>query len=213
MPLPSLIQLYVNVLTKAFVSVNGSPVAMPTLYYGDAPTVNIYPVVPVDSNPSHGYQTFDLTGNTMNLTLSDTPNAASPPTPFAAIDGMTWVKPSSGLSYFTGLLNLATTNAQTFIGNASGKQAWYSIDVFDSTPNRSTLILAQVPFNASNDTPGAAPPQQSGNPYITANMLKNLCVPIKGTPGGFFTLVSPDGTKTALISLGNDGKFVPLPQT
>lgn len=197
----NLVQLFINVLTKTFVSVNGSPTTCPTQYYGDKPQFLICPVVPNSSNPNQGYQPISLAGYTMNIVMAGTPNATTPPTPFASLDGMVW---SGSLNGFTGIIDLTQAAVAAFIQSASSATAYITIDVTDPALERTTFIQNQFQIAASNDTPAAGP---SGPPvqYVTLVVALNTFVQIAGFPGKFIVFVSPDGTKTKTLSLNNDG--------
>lgn len=181
----NLIQLYLNVLTGQLVSVNGSPTSIPPLYYGDTPTFFVYPVMPTPGgNPLQSFSSYSMAGYSMNLTMAGPPNAQNPPTPFASLDGLTWVLASSGYSYFTGTVDLTQIATGNFIGNGPGKQAYFNLDVFDGSLKRTTLLQVQFTINASIDTVAAQP---GGNPvqYLTQAQSDNKYVQIGAVPGKF----------------------------
>jgi hypothetical protein len=209
----STVNLFVNVQTKTLVSVNGSPTSFPPQFYGDKPTFAIYPVIPNGANANNGYSPFSLTGYTMNLTLAGAPNAASPPTPFAAVDSMVWVPnsapavPGQG-GYFIGMVDLTQPAVGTFLTAASAAAAtataYFNFDVFDSLLERTTLIQATFTLNASIDTVNAGPPVNVPS-YPTLAQLLNTFVAIAAFPGKFIEFESPDGTKKKAFSCRNDG--------
>lgn len=202
MPTLSLITLYLSIPSKSFVNNGGTPTSVPDQFYGDMPMFAIYPVQPNSSNPSNpNYQPVNLAGYTMNLTMAAAPNAASPPTPFASLDGMTW----DGVNNrFLGAVDLTQPAVGTYIGNASGKIGYFNLDLFDSTLKRTTVYQEQFNMNASIDAVAAGPP---GNPiqYITVAQALNLFVQIAGIQGKFINFISADGTKKKTLTLGNDG--------
>ncbi len=207
MPSLSFINLYLNVYAKAFVSVSGSPISVPAQFYGDKPTFNIFPVVPFDSNPSHGYVAYDASGSTMNFTMADVPNAASPPTPFAEQDGIAWNAASKS---FSGQLDLTQAAVGTFIGASAGKQAYFNLDILDVTLARTTLIQTTFQMNASIDAVAAGPPGPVAQ-YATLAQLANLFATIAAVPAKHIDFQSPDGTKKVSLSLGNNGAVLWTP--
>lgn len=198
----NLVQLFINVLTKQFVSVNGSPITVPTQYDGDKPLFLICPVTPSSSNASNPqYLPVNLAGYTMNLVMAGTPDATNPPTPFASLDGMAW---NASLNGLTGILDLTQAAVATFIGTAASVPAWITLDVTDPTLNRTTLIQQTFTLSASNDMP-AVGPSGPGVQYLTLVMALNTFVQIGPVQGKIIIFVSPDGTKTKTLSCGNDG--------
>jgi hypothetical protein len=205
MAILSLTPLYLNMLTKTLVSVNGSPTSIPAMFYGDKQTFQIFPVQPVSSNASQGYQQFVLGGYICNLTMAGAPNATSPPTPFAVADGLTYVAVASpGFGYFMGTLDLTQSAVGTYIGNNASAQAYFNIDVFDAALLRTTLIQTTFTLNASIDTLTVGPPAPVAS-YLTANQIAALYVAIGPVTGKFITFRSADGTKTKTLFLDNDG--------
>lgn len=201
--------LYFDIINKVLVSVSGSPTSLGTMYAGDKPLFVIYPVQPnVTSgstvwNPNNGYISVNMAGYTMNLTMAGTPNAAAPPTSFASLDGLTW---SATLSAFTGLLDLTPAAVTNYIGSNSSALAYYTIDVFDASNNRTTFTQSTFTIAASNDTPGTGPAGPSVQ-YLTLAQALNLFVLVAGAPGNNLTLISPDGTQKRVLSCGNDGSL------
>lgn len=200
----SLISLYVNVFTKALVSVNGSPTTIPDQYYGDTPTFQFFPVVPNPNGQAGSFVSFDLTGYTSNITMADTPNATSPPTPFADTDGLTWMKPPSGLPFFVGAIDLTQPAVGTFIGALPLKTANINFDVYDPSLFRTTLLQTTFQMKASIDTVTASPPVNVPN-YPTLAQLKNMFVQIAAFPGKFILWESPNGLVKKVETLNNDG--------
>lgn len=207
----NLVQLYINVLTKALVSVAGSPTSIPPMFYGDQVTLAIYPVIPASTitgnplgNAGQAFQTMSLAGYTMNITMAGTPNAQTPPTSFASLGAIAFNTPATGFGFFAGSLDLTQVAVQTFIGNNAAQTAYINLDVADANLKRATLLQTTFQLNASIDvvTPGIPT-----NPiiYLTAAQIRNLFVPKAGAAGESFTLQSEDGTKKAQVYLGDDG--------
>lgn len=197
----STVDLYLNVFTKALVSVNGSPTIVPTQYYGDTPTFRVFPVIPAGNNPAQGYVAIDLSVYTMNLTMADTPNAASPPTPFASLDGMTW---NGSISGFVGVIDITQAAVGTFLGSNATKPAFFNLDVFDATLKRTTLIQTTFTLSASIDTVVVQP---AGPPvvYITLQQALGMFVQVGPVPGKQIIWQSPTTGIKRQQTLGDDG--------
>lgn len=202
--------LFINVVTKQFVSVNGSPTTVPTQYNGDKPQLIICPVQPASSNPNQGYISVNLAGYTANIIMAGTPNATNPPTPFASLDGLLWnanaVTLPTGQVFggFSGIIDLTQAAVATFIGTNASLQAWITIDVTDNILERTTFIQQQFTISASNDTP-AIGPSGPGVQYLTVAQALNLFVQIGPIPGKQIIFQSQDSTKKVQQTLGNDG--------
>lgn len=203
MAILSLLTLYLNVPTKSFVSVAGSPTSVPPQFYGDKPTFQIVPVQPA-AITAQGYIAYPLNGYTMNLTMAGAPNAQTPPTPFAAADGLIYVVPNSGFPYFQGTIDLTQAAVGTFIGNAPSMTAYFCVDCFDAGLLRTTLFQYTFSIQASIDTLNVAPPGPV-NMYLTAAQIAALYLAIGAVPGKYCVWESPDGTKRRVQSLDNNG--------
>lgn len=207
----NLIQLYVNVLTKTLVAVNGSPTQIPPMYYGDTPQFQLFPVAPLGGNPQSGYAPFDLTGYSSNLIMADKPNAASPPPPFASLDGLSYVKPASGFPYFQGVIDVTQAAVGTFIGATDSKAAYLTWDVFSPSLRRTTLLQTTFSMVASNDTPAAGPAGPAVQ-FLTLAQALNLFLLVGAQPGKFIIWQDKNSTHKLLQSLDTDGalKLIPL---
>lgn len=206
----NLVLLFVNALTKQFVSINGSATVCPTQYNGDKPQFTICPVQPASSNPNQGFVSVSLTGYTMNIVMADTPNATMPPTPFASLSGLVWnagafTSPTGQIfGGFVGVIDLTQAAVATFIGANAAKTAYITIDVTDPAIERTTFIQSQFSMAASNDTPATGPSGPTVQ-YLTLAQALNLFVQIGGIVGKQIIFISPDGTKTRQLICNNDG--------
>lgn len=198
-----LIAIYLDVFNKVLVGVNGSPTTVPNQFYGDTPTFQIFPVVPpLSGNPNQPYTAVSYAGFTMNLTMAGTPNATTPPTPFASFDSMVWNVASNS---FTGTVDLTQAAVGTYIGATAGQVAYFNLDVFDANLKRTTLLQVTFNINASIDTAVVGPGGNAAQ-YATLAQLQGQFVQIDGNVNGkFIVLRSPDGTQKKTFYLGNDG--------
>lgn len=197
------INLYLNVATKKLVNVGGSPTAVPDLFYGDFPTFNFFPVAPVSSNPAQGFTSVDYTGTTLGIFLSDTPNATSPPTPFAYVTGLAW---NGALKCFSGAVDLTQNTTKNFIGAAATKVATIQFADLDGGGNQNTLLQTQVNMNAAVNAviPG---PAQPGQQLLTVAQALAMFVLIGFVPGKRIDFQSADSSKKRTLTLGNDGSW------
>jgi hypothetical protein len=203
-----LIQLYVDVINKVIVSVQGSPTAVPALYYGDKPTFQIFPVTPgitgVAAGPFSGgqYVPASLAGYTMNITLGPAPNAEVPNASYASLDSIAW---DATTSSFIGTMDLTQSGVEDFIGMASSGAAWFNLDVFDATLNRTTIYQttsASVVVWASIDAPATGPAGPAVQ-YVTLAQALGIFVQIGPNPNKFIEFAYAGGVK--VFSCNADG--------
>lgn len=207
MPL-NLIFLNIDVKNKIFVNINGSPASVPVQYDGDKPTFIIYPVQATSSNPQNPtYIPVNLAGYTMNITMADTPNATSPPTPFASLDSIAW---DATQLAFIGTIDLTLASVATFIGANAQKTAYINFDVYDATLNRTTFIQTTFIIAASIDAPATGPAGPAVQ-FLTLAQALGLFVQIAAIPGKQIIWESPDGTKKIQQTLNNDGAMAENP--
>ena len=203
MAILSQLTLYLNVPTKSFVSIGGSPILIPPLFYGDKQAIQIVPVQPY-TIAAQGYQAYPLNGYTGDITMAGAPNAQTPPTPFVAADGLPYIVPATGLPYFQGTADLTVAAVGTFIGNNPGATAYFNFDVWDATPARTTLYQGTFQINASIDTLAAGPAAPLAQ-YLTAAQIAALYLSKGGVPGDYKIWISADGTKKRVQYLDNNG--------
>lgn len=195
-----------SVYSKKLVNNLGSPTTVPDLFYGDTPVFNLFPVTPQDANPNHGYNSSDLTGTTLGIFLSDTPNATSPPTPFAFTTALAW---NAALKCFSGAVDLTQLTTKTFIGANAFKVATIQFAVLDGTGSQNTLLQTTVPVNAAVNAvvPAAAQP---GQQVLTVAQALAMFVLTGFVPGKRIDFQSDDGSKKKTLTLGNDGSWTGL---
>lgn len=110
-------------------------------------------------------------------------------------------------------LNCNTSNALTKLAQSSKlSPCRLEILLFDSTGNN--IFSDRIPFDLNNvqDPSSGGLPVGVSNPNLTAAQGAATYVPLVGTPGSSYIMVSPDGTKAVQVSCDNTGsiKFVTL---
>lgn len=203
MPLKSVIKLYVNTYSKTLVNIGGSTILVPSLYYGDQPTFAVFPVIPINDNPLLGYTSVDLTGMSGRITMAGQPNANSPPTPFASLDGIAW---NGSLNCFIGTVDMTQPAVKAFLASAIFQTAYFNVDFFDVALERNTLFQSTFQLGASIDQVTAAPPS-GAVVYPTLAQLLNIFVPVAATPGKRIEFQSDDGTIKESFGLRDDGTY------
>jgi hypothetical protein len=113
---------------------------------------------------------------------------------------------SSGPGYFSGDLDLNTTEMNTAIGSASSVASFFEIQLGDSSDYR-TAYSAAITVNATVMTGGAASAiPDPADEYYTKSETSGLFVPRSGSES--ITLVSPDGTWQRVLGVDNDGNAI-----
>ena len=198
--------LYLNVQTKTFVSVGGSPTQIPPFYYLDNPTINFNPVMPNPLNPSAYQPAVNLGGWSMDLVCSaSAPNAAAPPTPFTSLV----MAPDPTNTFFTGVLNMSAAGVLAALETSPSLEFWICLDMYQAGgTNRTTLYQssqADQTVYPSLDVPGNPTPAGPGVTYLTLTSALNTFVQIAPFPGKQIQFQSPDGTKIRQLTCDNNG--------
>jgi len=113
---------------------------------------------------------------------------------------------ASGPGYFSGELDLNTTEMNTAIGSASSVSSFFEIQLGDSSDYR-TAYSAAITVNATVMTSGAAASlPTAAAEYYTKEEVAGLFAKLYGSET--ITLQSPDGTRFRTLGVDNDGNAI-----
>jgi hypothetical protein len=193
-------------------SVPGFVTGMPKLFQYDVKDLIIQVVDPAQTTVSGGsgiaYTFPDFTGLAMRVTLGDTPIGNASTTILAQNTNLVWNAANSNVTgnnggYFSGSLDLTSSNLVTYLGITAGKSAYIEFAIRESGVTK-PVMQDQISVSAVVDT-GAASTPSSPTLYMTLAEAKAMFLQKAGTRGDQKIFLSQDLTKASLLYLDNTG--------
>lgn len=167
----------------------------------------IYPVRPNGRITGSIYSVLDLDNLTIKMGIgakagSESLLAYTAPEDFTKV----YDSGSAGPGYFSGSLDLNTTEMNAAISTAASISSFFEIQIGDSADYR-TAYSSAITINATVMTGGAAAATPTPvEEYYTKAETSGLFVPRSGSET--ITLVSPDGTWHRILGVDNDGNAI-----
>jgi hypothetical protein len=191
--------LYVDVVANQLVLSDQSnqQVDMPPLVQGDTPTFNIYLL---NRNATYPVSNPFSIQSTAGLSLQVAIGTRVGNSTLYYTQQFAWTADAQN-KYFTATLPLNTVAIDGLLNSASDASAWFEIKYLQNLV-ATTVLDKQVTIKASVIKAGAlvVPPGQTPISAENAN-----AVFLKRRIQGAIELVSPDGTRTAVLYVSNDG--------
>lgn len=201
-----LLKILVNRSTGQLVKSVARPeqYVLPPLVQGDTLSIEFSLV---EDNPALGLgvvSLVNLASYSLKIGLGPQPTGDETKTPIALQN--TWTLDSNQTTYI-GDLSLATAEVKAFLGTETAKQAWFEIEVRNSSTGfYETVYGTQITLRAHLII-GTSVVPIPGDTALGSVEAAATYVPRYGTVGGSILLISEDGLTKILLYAGNDGTF------
>lgn len=200
----SRLKLTIDRQNRALVAKNGTPTTLPPLFQYNLQEFQIEVVDPTGSlGTGNLFSSVDLNGASLRLAITPTPTGTGGgPTVLALQTTWTW---SAANQWFTGSVDLSSTDIATYIGSLASKDANFELTITVGG-NRSTIYQATVSLRAAGDE-GTATSPTPAELYLPKSESDARYAKREGLAGEVIVLKSANGTYAVELSCNNDGTF------
>lgn len=198
--------LYVDTFNKALVASADSTarVILPSFYYGDVLTMNVYCLQPDASGGVYAtvpvlqpFTVQSVAGFTLRMVIGDLGNDTTTP----VAEQNTWTK-SADNAYLYASFSLATTAIQTALAAVDSFQKYFEIKK-DTGGNLETIVQQLVTVRRRAISPTTVVPASPQTP-ISKEEVAGSYMPLEQLQHTKWVVVSPNGTKF-LLWVDDDG--------
>lgn len=208
MSAPSDLFLAVDMQNRRLAAFGGGPTAPPDLFQSNVVSLKVQCVNPSGtSSPvqvtAQSYNTQNLNGYGMRVSVGATPTGTSGGPAVLALATLTWDNVNQ---WFSGDLALNTTGIDTLIGAGDHATAYFEINLVPVSGNRITIFQSTFTVRAVVDEFTSLVPTPTDQ-YFTANITNSKFMPRIGEAGAVLTLTSPNGLLKMELGIKDDGSF------
>jgi len=196
--------LWVNWLEKRLQQsdLNGGEFVLPDFNKYESMPLRVRILAPDPSGVPEGYSLVSVAPLSLTISINDTLDDATP-----LVMQSTWAADTT-LNEFTGVLDLNTAAMNSYVGTTiSGVLAWLQIDVTQTGGQTTQIYQRQIRILNSVTKPTSTVPDVAQT-YYTAQQTDGLFLKPIGTPGQFFTVLSPSGNFARTFGVDDNGAAV-----
>lgn len=176
---------------------------LPEFYQGNVKDIGVIGVLQSGSANGSAFSQANLTGYTMEVTISATPPLGNG-SQVVYMAAVALANNAQAATQFTGQLDFTQSNLNTAMAALPSIQATIEFElIFNGF--RQTIYQGVITIFAPADNGAVFSPSPPTNYYTAAQTNAKFFQINSQAPGGGFFLTSPDGATVKFISLANDG--------